>query len=130
MGKKTKSKLDRVFWKIKPMKLFLDDYRNPSDVGLDNEEWIVVRRFDDIQTILMCCYDMVREKSYVKEISLDHDLGEINGDTRTGYDLVKWMVDRNIWPTDNIYIHSANPVGRANMKAMVDRYFYKKEEVR
>lgn len=115
------------------MKVFLDDIRNPYDVGLDASEWVVVRRYQDMEDILYHCSHLITD------VSLDHDLGdpiarEANGifipkqveDKRTGYDLTKWMAETNIWPKENVFIHSANPVGAKNMKAIVDRYFYRK----
>jgi hypothetical protein len=54
----------------------------------------------------------------VEAISLDHDLGE---DSLTGYDIAKKMVELSLWPKD-IYCHSANPVGRINILALLQRY--------
>jgi len=34
------------------------------------------------------------------------------------------MAENNMWPSERVDIHSANPVGQQNMKAIVDRYFY------
>jgi hypothetical protein len=41
----------------------------------------------------------------------------------TGYDLVKWMAETGIWSNNRPTVHSANPVGRDNMIAVIDRYF-------
>lgn len=41
---------------------------------------------------------------------------------QTGYDVVLWMAENEIWPTEGIVIHSWNPVGAKNMAAVVDRY--------
>lgn len=60
-------------------------------------------------------------KQYLKDfnidvLSLDHDLGEDeNGNILpTGYDLVKFICENN-FSINEIYIHTANPVGRENM---------------
>lgn len=92
------------------MKIFLDDIRNS-----DLRDWVVVRRVDYVKTLL--------QHGLVSHLSLDHDLGD---NEPTGYDLCKWMAENDCWPTDEIYIHSANPVGQQNMKAIVDRYFYER----
>lgn len=48
-------------------------------------------------------------------VSLDHDLGEENGQLLpTGYDFVKAFCEEGLF-VDVIYIHTDNPVGRANM---------------
>lgn len=64
----------------------------------------------------------------VSHISFDHDLGEVGG---TGYDIAKWIeekafkgeIKRMSWE-----IHSANPVGRENIRRAMesaDRYWVK-----
>lgn len=54
----------------------------------------------------------------VERLSLDHDLGT----NKSGYDVCKWMVENNI-KVPMIFIHTANPVGRDNMKQLLERYF-------
>ena len=105
--------LDRL---IITMRIFLDDIRKPSDVGLNNKEWVVI---PDAIT----AWQAIRN-GVVEELSLDHDLGE----GPTGYDLCKWMAENNKWPSKSIYIHSQNPVGRNNMWAIIKRYYLKTEE--
>ena len=58
----------------------------------------------------------------VNILSLDHDLSE----TETGYDLCKWLVEagqynQNIYPKQ-IFLHTANGVGRDNMFKLLERY--------
>ena len=50
-------------------------------------------------------------------IDLDHDLGE----EKTGYDICKYIIENNI-KLDRVYIHTSNPVGRDNMKQLLERY--------
>jgi len=55
-------------------------------------------------------------------LSLDHDLNE----TETGYDLCKWLIEagqynQNIYPKQ-IFLHTANGVGRDNMFKLLERY--------
>jgi hypothetical protein len=52
-------------------------------------------------------------------LCLDHDLGE----EKTGYDICKYLVENSI-PVSLIQIHSANPVGRANMNQLLTHYGY------
>ena len=60
----------------------------------------------------------------VNTLSLDHDLGEV--DAETGYDLCKWLVElgnyeSSIYPKQ-IFLHTANGVGRDNMFKLLERY--------
>lgn len=92
------------------MKLWLDDERQAPD-----DTWT------HVCTASRCIYMLnCRTVFLVKELSLDHDLGEGNG---TGYDVVCWLEQetangRYVPPT--ISIHSANPVGRARMRQGLD----------
>lgn len=67
------------------------------------------------------------EKHDFDEVSLDHDIASFYGNKEmTGYDIVMWLVQRKV---DGMYhvppvikVHTANPVGRDNMQATIDRY--------
>lgn len=43
--------------------------------------------------------------------------------TATGYDLVTWMVERDVWPTKSITVHSANPSGAAAMRWLIQKHW-------
>ena len=95
------------------MKVFLDDIRDAPD-----GTWHIARSAEEARKLL--------EIHNVTELSLDHDLGYLDQYGRpgepTGYDLVKWMIDYlppAMWPL-RIYIHTANPTGRANMFALLN----------
>lgn len=88
--------------------IFLDDVRMPPST-----HWYVARTAEE-------AYVLVRDFAMAGEqivLSLDHDLGE---NIPTGYDLLNWL-ERDIYtetgfrPDIAFRIHSANPVGRANM---------------
>ena len=73
----------------------------------------------------------------VEEADLDHDLGHCDACTGcqgykstcgcachwTGYTVVLWMAASGTWPTKKPRVHSANPAGAANMRAVIERYF-------
>lgn len=112
---------------MRTIKLFLDDRLNPPD-----DTWTLVRTAEDALLLL-------DDPSVdVECASLDHDLGQCaacegSGDRpdapancrhkMTGYDLVKWMAENDVWPRFKPAVHSANPVGRANMIATIERYW-------
>jgi hypothetical protein len=110
--------------------LYLDDIRNPPD-----DTWTVCRTAEEAKALLLT--------GPVECASLDHDLGycpmcnvteETDDGPRvvesypcahliTGYDLVKWMAETGRWPRYKPTVHSANPVGAANMRGTVERYW-------
>ena len=102
------------------MKLWLDDIRTPPD-----DTWLWVKTAEDAITWL--------KTGSVTEASLDHDLamlhyasalhptlGKISKEM-TGYDVVKWMVEHNVWPRV-VRVHSMNPVGAAAMRQLIQRW--------
>ena len=88
------------------IKVFLDDMRIPSDVYGDNAdtEWTLVFNVEEVKELL--------KKGNVSHLSLDNDLGL---DEPEGHTIVKWMIDNNIWPTEEIYVHSMNVVRATQM---------------
>ena len=52
-----------------------------------------------------------------ESFSFDHDLG---GDD-TSRRVVNWMCEHDFWPTE-VFVHSANPVGRAYLIGTIERY--------
>lgn len=91
-------------------KLYLDDIRNPK-----TEDWKIVRKYEDF-------IDDITENGLPDEISFDHDLGEQN---KTGYDCAKWLCEYcwgNGLPLPSWNVHSANPVGRDNIMAILKSF--------
>ncbi len=126
----------------KKIRLYLDDVRtpkNPNNEWVDGiDEWQVVRGYDEfvahIQRNGLENYEV---------ISLDHDLGETamkefynnvhpnytldynNIAEKTGYDCAKWLVAESMKtniPLPQIYTHSANPIGSANIMGYINNY--------
>jgi hypothetical protein len=114
--------------------LYLDDVRIPK-----TDSWEVVRNYDEFVAHIK----MNGLESY-EVISLDHDLGEgamVEYYTntkpnyeldynriaeKTGMDCARYLVaeamNKKI-PLPTIYVHSANPIGSANMMGYVNNYF-------
>lgn len=88
------------------MKLWVDDVR-PAPPG-----WTWARTLDEAQGYLV--------RGGVEEASLDHDLGFEEPD---GSALVRWMAMTGHWPKAKPTVHSLNPVGRAYMLGVIERYF-------
>ena len=125
------------------MRLYLDDVRTPNSPN--NEwvngipEWIVVRTYDEF-----VAHIKLNGLENYEVISLDHDLGHeamneyynnvhpnytLNYENivneKTGYDAAKWLVAESMRtgiPLPAVYVHSANPIGSANIMGYVNNY--------
>lgn len=120
--------------KNKKIWLYLDDVRIPTE-----GEWKVVRNYDEF-----VAHIKMNGLEKYEVISLDHDLGEgamVEYYTnvkpnyeldynripeKTGMDCARYLVaeamDKKI-PLPTIYVHSANPIGAANIMGYVNNYF-------
>ena len=115
------------------LRLYLDDIRTPVD-----DDWIVVRNYDEFVAQIK-----LNGLGNFEVISLDHDLGEgamveyytnvknnymldyNNINERTGMDCCRYIVSESMnekIPLPQIYIHSANPIGSANMMGYINNY--------
>lgn len=128
------------------MRLWLDDERDPQKTlhirgdGTPNGTlgWTWVKTYDDAIKAL--------QAGEVTYASLDHDIGACDdcvmallhiGDmetpettfynrcphAKTGYDLICFMEEYEIWPRDGVRVHSMNPVGRARMQQVIDKHY-------
>ena len=116
--------------------LFLDDERNLADVAwapwqiqekYRNEEWVVCR---NVQAAL----SEIDSHGMPSFISFDHDLGQ---NELTGYDLTKVLVDNALDFVDecyqfpqnfDFYVHSKNPIGKANIESLLSSYLRHKSQ--
>lgn len=106
--------------------LFIDDERNPEDVtwaprntGYEHRRWVIARSFSDAVTI-------IRGYGVPNFVSFDHDLGE---NQLTGHDITKQLVGWDTYgggpsiPADfSFFVHSQNPVGKANIEGLLNNY--------
>lgn len=119
---------------MEKVKIYLDDVRTPID-----PTWVIARNYDEFVEIVNKF-----GLENIDTISLDHDLGEgamieyytnvkhnytldyNNIQEKTGMDCCKFLVnlsmDTNI-PLPIMFVHSANPVGSANMMGYINNYF-------
>ncbi len=124
------------------IRLYLDDVRTPLD---PNNAWIegipqwqVVRNYEQFVSHIQ--YNGLENYDV---ISLDHDLGDSamkeyfynvspnytldynNITEKTGLDCAKFLVAESMStsiPLPQIYVHSANPIGSANIMGYVNNY--------
>jgi hypothetical protein len=116
--------------------MFLDDVREPWKNGFIGAEW--AKTYDEAIALL--------ESGKVTFASLDHDIGACAdciaklkhiGDmltpettfynrcdhAKTGYDVVCWMEEHNVWPPEGVRVHSMNPVGKQRMQVVIDMHY-------
>ena len=119
-------------------KLFLDDdaegSRHPS-ISVDNSawrtnmglpaavpdtshlgEWVIAKSYEEAVT-------RITELGFPSFVSFDHDLGDgLDGIAVARY-LVEMDLDKFGMPDDfDFEVHSANPVGRANIRGLLTNY--------
>ena len=108
---------------MKKMFLWLDDMRPlPEEYQRSSYEMIWHSRSvrdakEKIQAAeLSGCTDFL--------LDLDHDLGDYAEDGGDGIKLILWMIETG--RNDHHYqvrLHTMNPVGRMNMRALIERYW-------
>lgn len=117
--------------------LFLDDERSLTRKGdyLEVDNGTQKFRFDIPENLFIAkSYDdaveIVESEGCPQFISFDHDLGT----TKTGMSFAKWLLERDMdldgkfIPEDfRFTVHSANPVGAQNIKALVERYLVRRD---
>lgn len=93
------------------MKIWLDDLR-PAPAG-----FIWCRSVNEAKNIIA-----KNEKTQPIEcIDCDHDLGDYAADGGDGIKLLDWLLERGTLYT--VALHTMNPVGRENMRRMLQRYW-------
>jgi len=104
---------------FKPMvNLWLDDIRDPARFGCIG--WLWVKTADEAIAVL--------KTGKVIKASLDHDLtisqtlGQPDGE-KTGYTVVCWMEENNVWPAGGVKVHSMNPAGKQRMEQAIRRAY-------
>lgn len=120
--------MDKKIW------IYLDDIRTPLD-----DMWTVVRSYDEFVSLIQNV-----GLNNVERISFDHDLGDTAMDEywentvknytidysnikeKTGYDCAKWLVNYCMDTGETmpkVYVHSANPIGAANILGYINNYY-------
>lgn len=105
------------------VRMFLDDERNPIKHNLGGYIWVKTAQ-EAIELL---------KKGEVEFASLDHDLGHLHymgdySDNKTGFAVLNWMKENNVWPEEGVAVHSMNWAERLKMeediKAHYGRNFY------
>ena len=113
--------------------LYLDDLRTPADEG-----WEVVRNYDefvahinlnglDTYEVISLDHDLGDSamKEYFNNVSPNYTLDYSHITEKTGMDCARWLVNESMnkkIPLPLIYVHSANPIGSANIMGYINNY--------
>lgn len=105
------------------IKLWLDDVRDPNEHGAIGFTWVKTAA----EAIEML------KAGNVHLASLDHDLAEEHypwncpelppKGAKTGYDVVCWMEENDVWPPGGVRVHSQNPAGAHRMWLAINRHY-------
>lgn len=132
--------INGVMFQTQKYNLFLDDdpERIPHKLAwieLPLVEWTIVRNYKQfVETIL--------QKGLPQRVSFDHDLADEhyaeylssvrdgkfsykNVKEKTGYHCCKWLIEyclKKSLSFPEYYIHTQNPIGRANIQSLIDSY--------
>lgn len=107
------------------IRLWLDDERDPATFA-EGAGWTWAKTADEAIDLL--------KTGRVSCASLDHDLSDkaaacaatgqaLPRGERTGYTVACWMERHDVWPPFGVGCHSANPVGKERILAVVRRQY-------
>ena len=98
-------------------KIWLDDLRPAPDGYM----WF--KSVNDTKSFI----ESKKDRLCIFMLDLDHDLGDYAYDGGDAIRLIEWLLWNGYhemnWIRFIFNFHTMNPVGRENMKALVDRYF-------
>lgn len=103
------------------MKIYLDDIRDTP------KGW--TRTYTVEETIKYL------KTGKVTELSLDHDLGQTDP-LHTGYDVLLYienqlhLINDDWFVPEVIFLHTANPIGEARMKACLESIYKKQDQIK
>lgn len=107
--------------KCKSQLRFLNsDIQSMEDIcPWDNDHWIWAKSVKEAKAVINCYErNMTDECIY---INLDHDTGDYFEDGGDYIEILNWLEEFKIPDTTYLFgLHTQNPVGRMNMKAIIE----------
>ena len=94
------------------MKIWVDDIR-PVPPGYAGAK--------SVNEAIALIEDAESRGDNIELLDLDHDLGDYYSDGGDAIRLLDWLAERETFYP--VRLHTANPVGRANMERMIERYW-------
>lgn len=104
------------------MYIWLDDIRDMPKSALERYDRCVHTRSVSQTKETITAAEAEGVENYV--FDLDHDLGDYAPEGGDAVKLVLWLIETGRNNSHyKVSLHTANPVGRENMQALVDRYW-------
>ena len=101
------------------MKLWVDDVRQPPDYDKLSCSWLWCKSVDQVKTAIDWYEHNMWDDTII--IDLDHDAGDYASQGGDYIKILDWLEREGIVDTGYFFhIHSMNPVGVQNMKAIID----------
>ena len=98
------------------MFLWIDDLREPPKTG---NNWLRARSVNEAKTAIMF-YERRYQADFI-HIDLDYDAGDYAWDGGDYIEVLKWLEHQQLPDTGyTFHIHTMNPVGRDNMRAIIN----------
>jgi hypothetical protein len=111
------------------LNLWLDDVRSAPTFIESGLVWTVAKTADEAIELL--------RSGNIEFASLDHDLAQEHYDAnkhsldfesqefkaKTGWDVMTWMTENNVWPKNGVRIHTGNGARRAIMLSLVEKVY-------
>lgn len=112
-----------------PLWIFLDDERFPAD-NEDFDKWTICRSKYELSDVVG------QSLSPIRRMSFDHDLAD-TCPTTTGLACAHWLISLDLEVPGTVlgrdfefYVHSQNPVGAENIRAILKNYLeYREREL-
>ena len=99
------------------MKLWIDDVRCPP---VREPEWIWATSVNDAKIVINAYEHGYQSDTII--IDMDHDAGDFANEGGDYIKLLDWLEEKGIVDTGYFFhIHSMNPVGVQNMRAIIQR---------
>ena len=108
---------------VKNYKMLMEIYRGGRKNENNNHWWNCcgnesARSVNEAKTLIR---EAERNGIEIEVLDLDHDLGDFASQGGDAIKLLDWLAEREtFYPVE---IHTANPVGRANMESVLARYW-------
>lgn len=94
------------------MRIWLDDIRKAP------EGFVHAHSVNEAKLLVIECENTGED---IDLLDLDHDLGDYYDQGGDAIKLLDWLAERGVFYP--VRIHTLNPVGRANMQRLIERYW-------
>lgn len=104
---------DEIMGLTQSIRIWLDDEREAPEGYI---------HCHSVNETIRRIHECERQCVFIEELNLDHDLGDYAKDGGDAIGLLDFLVERETFY--KVVLHTANPVGRANMQRTIDRYWH------